>query len=117
MKQDNGWNGFVNIRLEKHHKDAVKALVKSNDAADLVAWLSTLGDDGYKFTLTPDLEHGAVIATLIGTEAAGPNAGFAMSQRHADPVVACWALFFAHEELAQRDAWDDVAYDWRESDW
>lgn len=117
MANGDGWLGFVNIRLETEHKKAIKAYAEALDGDTILAELIELIDDGYQVSLSPDKENASIIATLTGKDGDCVNSGYSMSQRHDDPVVAVAALLFAHKELAQRDAWVKVQYDWQKTDW
>lgn len=117
MANGDDWQGFVNIRLDAAHKKAIKTLRESMADELFFAEMVELVDDGYQVSLSPDKENDAIIATLTGKECENGNRGYSMSQRHDDPYVALAALLFAHKELAQRDAWEKVAYDWRRTDW
>jgi hypothetical protein len=116
-KNGSGFGGFVNIRLESHHKKEIKEEAQKIDDAGLFVWLCEMADDGYKFSLSPDEENGAMIATLVGSSCIGDNMSLAMSQRHSDPRIAVVALRYAHKTIAGGQSWEAVAYDWREVDW
>ena len=113
----NGFNGFVNIRLESQDKKAIKVLADNTSADDHWAFILETISDGYAISISPDFENDAVIVTLTGKGDDNVNCGFAMSQRHSDPHIALAASRFAHEQIAQRGEWGKRAYDWREVDW
>lgn len=119
MAKDNGENNqfFVNIRLEKQDKAAIRALAENSTAQQLVDELVMLLDEGYAVSLSPDVAHDSIVVTLVGKECIDENRDRGMSQRHVDPIVACWAVIFAHKELAEGGAWGKRAYDWRDAEW
>lgn len=115
---DPEWQGFANIRLESHHRKAVKALAASMTDQDRWGYILECLDAGYMVTVSPDVENDAVIVTLTGKGVVdNGNAGYAMSQRHSDPDVALAASKFAHEEIAERGLWVAKQYDWKQVDW
>ena len=111
------WQGFVNIRLNDTHKKEIKKLAEKSSPETVLDWLLTELDSGYKVSLSPDEDNGAVIATLYGYDADSVNAGLAMSQRHQDAVIAICALQFAHVEIAQRGEWESAQADPFAVDW
>lgn len=117
MSNGDGWLGFVNIRLESEHKKAIKALASTLDGDSILTEFLELVDDGYQVSISPDKANDAIIVTLTGKESGCVNCGYSMSQRHDDPVVAMAAVLFAHKELAERDLWEKVQYDWQKTDW
>lgn len=103
------WVAFVNIRLESEHKAEIKRM--SEELAPDYVWrrLSDLMDEGYAFSLTPDVDNNAVIATLTGKYDGCPNAGYSMSQRHLSANIAALALVFAHDVIAEGGNWIDAS--------
>lgn len=116
-RSNGDWKGFVNVRLESHHKKAIKALRADVDGDWIEGKLLEFVSDGYQISMSPDEENDAIIWTLTGKASDCVNRGYSLSQRHSDPIVALVALVFAHEELAQRGSWEAVEYDWRNVDW
>jgi hypothetical protein len=115
---DPDWQGFANIRLESHHRKAIKAFAESLTGDDVWGYILECLDEDYKVSFSPDYENDAIIVTLTGQGANGnPNAGYAMSQRHSDPGVAVAASLFAHREIAQRGMWIEHEYNWRDVEW
>jgi len=111
------WQGYVNIRLEKADKAEIKKRAEKVKPAELWAFVLDCVNHGYQFSVSPDPENGAMIATLTGKDEAALNAGLSMSQRHADPAVAVTALMYAHNEMASGGCWEDVVDDWKDSLW
>lgn len=105
---DNGWNGFVNIGLEKEHRKAIKALAKGLTGEDVVNKICEYLDDGYRVSFSPDIANQAIVITMTCKDEDNANSGFAFSQRHSDPIVAFAAMVFCHEELAQRGSWQNI---------
>lgn len=104
---ESGWNGFVNVDLEKEHRKQIKALAKSFTGEDVVNKLCEYLDDGYRISFSPDEKNSAIVVTATGKEGS-KNVGFSVSFRHADPIIAFCCFVFAHEELAQRGDWQNI---------
>lgn len=111
------WEAFVNIRLETNHKKEIKDRVEKLALDDLLLWLFERVDDGYKITLSPDFDNGAVVATMTGATKDNRNAGLSMSQRHADPIVALVAMRYAHDVIASGGEWEQAQWDWKDVEW
>lgn len=111
------WKGFANIRLERADKKAVKKAAEDFGDDKLMQWIFEMSDDGYKISVSPDLENSAVVASLTGVVPDSENAGLTMTQRHSDVRVALLALRYAHESIAKRGPWEEAENDWRDADW
>lgn len=112
MAGNDGWVGFSNVRLEQHHKKAIKAAKMTKDEA--LVWVAEMAEDGYKVTISHDFENGAFLVSLTGKE--GENAGLTMTQRHADILTALKAAHYAHVEICAK-VWpkpgeSQYSYDW-----
>lgn len=105
---EDGWNGFVNISLEKEHRKAIKALARGLTGEDVVNKICEYLDDGYRVSFSPDVKNEAIVVTMTGRDEEHANSGFSFSQRHSDPMVAFAAIVFCHEELAQRGDWQNI---------
>lgn len=105
---ENGWNGFVNIALEKEHRKAIKALAKGLTGEDVLNKICEYLDDGYRISFSPDTANQAIVVTMTCKDEGNVNSGFAFSQRHSDPIVAIAAVIFCHEELGQRGSWQNI---------
>lgn len=111
------WIGFQNIRLEKAHKKEIKKLEKEMTPEKLFWWLAELTEQGYQVSLSSDYEHDCTVAALTGKETDCPNAGYTMTQRHADPKVALLALWYAHVKIADGGKWEEAQEDWNSVEW
>jgi hypothetical protein len=112
------WVGFVNIRLQPEHKQAIKERAKAKDSdKQIVLAMTKLVDDGYGLSINPDPDNGSMIATITGKDAECTNPGLAMSQRHGDPIVALHAVIFAHYDLAQGEEWEKAKDNGEYWDW
>ena len=105
------WLGFSNVPLTKTQKAAVKKLKWSNEEAFL--YLMALTTEGYKVTITQDLENTAFTVSATGTV---ENPGLTMTQRHSDIVTACAAHYVAHTQICNR-LWPDPQQPLFDLDW
>jgi hypothetical protein len=98
--------GFVDIELSAKDREDLEALVFPGQV-DLVAFLVQVIEDGYKFSLSGDVEHSSSIATLTGKAAACENKGYALSGRGPDPHGAMVVLWYKHTVLANWGKWTE----------
>ena len=109
------WAGFVNVYLTS----AEKTDIKKNVLTDLgiVDFISNIAEAGYKFSITHTESGGFYSATLYGQWAGRPNAGYAMSLKHADLVVAITALSHCHLQADADGDWGDRFTTGSNNDW
>lgn len=90
------WSGFALAHLT----DELKAQVKKNPPkpADFVKWLEKLAYDGYKISVTYDLNNQCFQASLYAVYESTPNPGLMLSMRHVDLALAIGALMTLHDE-------------------
>lgn len=84
------FRGFVNVYLKPHEKAQIKAQLL--EAPALIIFLEELCANGYKFSLTRSVDDKFYTATAYCTDFRKANAGYGLSQRHSDSVVAVSAL-------------------------
>lgn len=99
------WQGFVNVYLTRQEKEYVKN--NPLDYPDACQFIADAGEAGYKVSVTYTEKPGYFTVTLYGNRVGHPNAGWAMSLRHADFLVALSAL---HHVAGQ----DGLNSDWAE---
>lgn len=99
------WQGFVNVYLNKTEKDYVKE--HPLDYAGALQFIADAAEAGYKVSQTYTKQPGFFTITLYGNRPGHPNAGWAMSLRHADFLIALSAL---HHVAGQ----DGLNSDWAE---
>lgn len=99
------WQGFVNVYLTRTEKDYVKQ--NPLDYAAALQFLADAAEAGYKASISYSERPGFFTVTLYGNVPGGVNAGWAMSLRHADLLVAVSAL---HHVAGQ----DSLKSDWGE---
>lgn len=109
------FRGFLNLKLNKQEREYVKNNVL--DPSDIGDFISGAAFQGYKFSCSFTPVGDCYIGTLYGTRLGHPDAGYAMSIRHADFGIVCSALQWVLEESGKDGsltAWygeaDDV--DW-----
>lgn len=100
------WNGFVDIPLDTEDKNYLKEM--SREAADVLGILCALAEEGYKLSLSPDIAHGAYIATATGRVPGSANVGRSLSARGPDLLGAINALWYKHALLAESGDWSNV---------
>jgi hypothetical protein len=105
------WVGFSNVPLTKSQKAAAKKLKWSDVEAFL--YLVALASEGYKVTISQDMEN---TAYTIGATGTVENAGMTMTQRHSDIVTACAAHYVAHKQVCN-DKWPDPMAPLFDIDW
>lgn len=99
------WQGFVNVYLNRTEKEHVKE--HPLDYAAALQFLADCAEAGYKVSQTYTEKPGYFTVTLYGNRPGHPNAGWAMSLRHADFLVAVSALHHVAGE-------DGLTSDWGE---
>lgn len=84
------WKGFVNVYLNAADKKAIKHNLATPE--EVMGLLEALSGDGYKVSVTYSEKGGFYTVTAYGNDPSCINAGWAMSLRHSDLVVAFSAL-------------------------
>lgn len=99
------WQGFVNVYLTREEKQ----LVKDNplDYADACQFIADAAEAGYKISVTYTEKPGFFTVTLYGNQPGHPNAGWAMSLRHADLLTAVSALHHVAGEDGLNSDWGE----------
>ena len=101
---DSSWKGFITCNLTNDMKEAFSAW----DIQDADVWdgLATYGEKGYKFTLNHNKANENWVATFVGGEDSGKNAGWAVTAFARDPYNAARALLFKVSSVLP-DTWKD----------
>lgn len=99
------WQGFVNVYLTRTEKDHVKR--NPLPYPEALGFLADAAASGYKVSVSWSERPGFFTVTLYGNLPGHPNAGWAMSIRHADILTAVSAL---HHVAGQ----DGLKSDWGE---
>lgn len=99
------WQGFVNVHLTRTEKDHVKQHALDADGA--VQFIADATEAGYKVSWTYTEKPGFYTVTLYGNRPGHPNAGWAMSLRHADLLVALSALHHVAGEDGLNSDWSE----------
>lgn len=99
------WKGFVNVYLNSQEK----AYIKDNqlDELGIVHLIQRLADSNYKFSCSYSIGGGFYTVTAYGNTPDNPNAGWAMSLKHSDFIVALTALNHCLEEAGDKGDWGE----------
>lgn len=98
------WKGFINCTLTQEQKEAFGAW----DIQDTDVWdgLASYGEKGYKFSLSYNRANESWLATYVGQEDCGKNAGWAVTGFAHDPYNAARVLLFKVSSILP-DNWKD----------
>lgn len=99
------WQGFVNVYLTRQEKEHVKS--NPLDYADAVQFLADAAEAGYKVSVSYTPKPGFFTVTLYGNVPGHVNAGWAMSLRHADLLVAVSAANHVAGEDGLNSDWSE----------
>ena len=109
------WRGFVNVYLNPQEKDYVKNHILSD--AQIVEFIGEAAENGYKYSATYSRHGNFFTVTLYGNTPGQPNAGYAMSLRHADFATAVSALSFVVGEEGWKNDWTERFTAVGDNDW
>lgn len=109
------FQGFVNVYLNKQEKEKIKANVLTTDGA--VEFIQMVCEAGYKLTVSQSADGKTYTATAYGNDFTKPNAGYAMSLRHADFLTALSALFHVLDTHGLATDWQEVHAIADDNDW
>jgi hypothetical protein len=98
------WVGFVDLPLTDTEKEHLQAFAP-DDYPSFDAFLASVLEDGYKFSVVRDEKHACVIATLTGKGEGCVNAGYSLSARGPDFVGAVLVLWYKHVEICDGARW------------
>lgn len=109
------WQGFVNVYLTRTEKDYVKE--NPLDYAEALQFLGDAAEAGYKVSISYTDNPGFYTVTLYGNRSGGVNAGWAMSLRHADLLVAVSAINHVAGQDGLKSDWGErydtaTGHDW-----
>lgn len=97
------FQGFVSLRLNAQEKKHVKA--NQLEPAQVFEFVHTAAFHGYKFSLSWSKEQDCYTATLYGNRWGAANAGYAMSIRHFDALIAITALSWVMDQNGWEADW------------
>lgn len=109
------WTGFINVYLTATEKKKIK----TNPLPDmaLVEFMNNVTETGYKLSITYAEKGGFHTATLYGQWQGMANAGYAMSCRHSDMVIALTALEHCYETAGENGSWAERFTTAGDNDW
>jgi hypothetical protein len=100
-RQDDGWQGYVNVELSTGDKEGVSELASMMD--DVWATIWDLVDAGYKLSVSCDATHNTYNASLTCKNPVDKNRGLTLSGRGGMIVLALASLVYKHRVLLNRD--------------
>ena len=100
------WQGFCDIILTETDKDRLRGV--EFEADDILGALTALVEQGYKVSLTDDVEHGMSIASATGQGQDCANRGYTLSARSGSLPKAVMVLWYKHHEVAHDGVWSNV---------
>lgn len=99
------WKGFVNLRLSKEEKAAIKgALLRE---ADGLEFLMNAATAGYKCSISYSIPEDVYTLSLTGQYQQKSNAGITMSLRHREMMIALSGLAWLLREDGLSSEWSD----------
>jgi len=84
------FRGFIKVALKDHEKKQIKANLLGE--ADAMGFIHELTGNGYKFSLSLSNDGKFYTATAYCNDFRKANAGYGLSMRHADYLVAITCL-------------------------
>jgi hypothetical protein len=103
------WLGSYNYYLTTADKAGIKKLSIKSD--DVLARFQELVDSGYKVSVTLDSEERFYTVTAFASQRTSPNAGYSMSLRHSDSLVAINALWHVVATVMTWERWENLGQD------
>jgi hypothetical protein len=99
------WQGFVNVRLTKEEKKAIKGRLLLEGTG--FEFLMNAATAGYKCSISYSIPEDTYTVSLTGQYHQKPNAGITMSIRHRDLITALTALAWCQEEAGNLAEWSE----------
>jgi hypothetical protein len=99
-----GFFGFVDIDLTEADRLELEQWAFPGQV-DIEKFLEALCEDGYKFSLAPDVEHHSYVATATGRGPQNVNKGWALSARGPNPLAAIAVLWYKVDVKAHWGPW------------
>jgi len=99
-----GFKGFVDLPLTDAIRDELSVAMEQG-ALNLIEFLVTVAQDGYKFSVTFNPGLKSFIATLTGRDGSGDNEGYALSGFGTTVEQALYSLYGKHVMIAHWGDW------------
>ena len=93
---------FVDIRLTVEQRNEF-ATWEKREGPDLITFLQSLADDGYRVGVTWSGEHQAYTVSLTGRKSGGVNEGLCMTSFARTLDTAMWLAIYKHVVVAEGD--------------
>lgn len=109
------WKGFINAHIPKEHKKRAKEDTLKYE--QYVQFLIDVGKAGYKVTTTFTNEGEFWTVSAYGNSPQCTNAGWSMSGRHSDILVAATVLYYLVHDCGWDTPWKEYYGDSNDNDW
>ena len=103
------WLGSYNYYLTESDKKGIKEM--QIKPGDVLGRLQELVDAGYKVSMTLDTKERFYTVTAFASQVSSPNAGYSMSLRHSDSLVAVNALWHVVATVMGWEQWENLGQD------
>lgn len=97
------FNGYIPVYLDEKAKKAIKANMPTIE--ELWNRLNRFAEDDYRVTLGWDNYNECYSVSLFDCDARRATAGYVLSAKHSDLLVAASSLVYLHEKVFP-DGWD-----------
>lgn len=96
---------FISYKLSAEDATAFVEWANRNDKK-VFELAERLGADGYKFSLSPDLDNECMLVSMTGTKHAARNTGLCMTSRADTFLEALLMCIYKHTVVFQSSDWD-----------
>jgi hypothetical protein len=109
------FKGFLEFRPRAEQRKAIKAALLGN--AQSIQFVERLVLANLKISFSFDSYHDAYVISVTDKTENSPNAGYVLTCRHSDLVVALSSIRYLVEEIGDNVTWDSYIgsgdkYDW-----
>jgi len=105
MKKQFAGTEFINVRLSASDQKKVLAW-RESIGYELVEFVHGVITDGYKISISADVDRDCVIASITGKAGRGANAGCTMTSRGPDIDTALLITAYKHYALFDGKTWE-----------
>lgn len=105
MKKQFTGTQFVNVRLSTSDKKKVGTWEEAI-SFEVIEFIYGVITDGYKISVSADIDRDCVIASITGKAGRGVNAGCTMTSRGPDIYTALLITGYKHYSMFDAKAWE-----------